>query len=171
VPVAEYRPNSATVVYKVDPVTLAVVGAFRVPDHVGGVVRDRVDGRLHGVSWGSRTLYQWSVRGHELARRPNGSHFVDYQDCHYVGSQKMVCGGVAGLTTPDGSSFELGGLALWDLRAGEMVHEVPVQAYSPASNHVVTRNPVTLERTAAGLRLYAAPDDGAGAILVYDVVP
>jgi hypothetical protein len=35
---------------------------------------------------------------------------------------------------------------------------------------VVTRNPVSLERTSTGLRLYTAPDDEQdGAILVYDL--
>jgi hypothetical protein len=170
VPVAEYRPNSAAIVYRVDPATLDVTEAFRVRDHVGGVVRDRVTGHLHGVSWGSRTLYQWTSRGRLLVREPNESHFVDYQDCDYVASQKMLCGGIAGLTGPGGASFELGGLALVDLRTNETLHEVPVQRYSPATGHVVTRNPVALERTSTGLRLYAGPDDEQdGAILVYDL--
>jgi Family of unknown function (DUF6454) len=81
---------------------------------------------------------------------------VDYQDCDYVASRKMICGGIAGLTGPDGSPFELGGLALLDLTSGQILHEVPIQQHSPVSGHVVTRNPVSLERTAAGLRLSAA---------------
>jgi hypothetical protein len=170
VPVAEYRPNSAAVVYRVDPTTLAVTEAFRVQDHIGGVVRDRVTGHVHGVSWGSRRLYEWTSRGRQLVREPNDSHFVDYQDCDYVASQKMLCGGVAGLTGPGGTAFELGGLALIDLRTGQLVHEVPVQEHSPASGHVVTRNPVALERTATGLRLYTAPDDEQDrAILVHEL--
>jgi hypothetical protein len=49
------------------------------------------------------------------------------------------------------------------------VHEVPVQRYSPTTSHVVTRNPVFLERIARGLRLFTAPDDEQeGAILVYE---
>lgn len=170
VPVAEYRPSSATIVYRIDPTSLAVTEAFRVGDHIGGVVRDRTDGHLHGVSWGSRTLYEWTSRGRELDRAPNESHFVDYQDCDYVPSRKMICGGIAGLRGPGGTSFELGGLALVDLTDSQILHEVPIQQYSPVSNHVVTRNPVTLERTSAGLRLYTAPDDeDDGAILVFDL--
>jgi hypothetical protein len=66
---------------------------------------------------------------------------------------------------------ELGGLALLDLRDGRIVHEVPVAHYSPASGHAVTRNPVSLEPTDDGLRLYGAPDDGEdGAILVYETM-
>ena len=169
VPVAEYRPDSNAIVYRVDPGSLAVEEAFRVRDHIGGVVRDRVDGHVHGVSWGSRRLYEWTARGEQLVRELNESHFIDYQDCDYLDFRKMVCGGIAGLAAPAGPQFELGGLALLDLRSSAIVHEVPVQTYSPATSHVVTRNPVSLERIARGLRLFAAPDDEEeGAILVYE---
>jgi Family of unknown function (DUF6454) len=81
----------------------------------------------------------------------------------------MVCGGIANLTAPDGRTFELGGLALVDLRNSEILHEVPVQRYSPVTSHVVTRNPVFLELTDRGLRLFTAPDDDLdAAILVHD---
>jgi hypothetical protein len=169
VPVAEYRPNSNAIIYKVRPGSLAVEEVFRVRDHIGGVVRDRVDGHVHGVSWGSRTLYEWTDSGHQLAREANESHFIDYQDCDYLAFRKMVCGGIAGLLAPDGSSFELGGLALVDLHDSKILHEVPVQRYSPATNHVITRNPVFLERTEGGLRLFTGPDDDEdGAILIYE---
>jgi Family of unknown function (DUF6454) len=169
VPVAQYRPNSTAIVYRVDPTSLAVEEVFRAPDHIGGVVRDRVDGHVHGVSWGSRRLYEWTAHGNQLVRELNVSHFIDYQDCDHLAFRKMMCGGIAGLPAPAGPQFELGGLALIDLRSREILHEVPVQRYSPVTSHVVTRNPVFLERTAGGLRLYAAPDDEEdGAILVYE---
>jgi Family of unknown function (DUF6454) len=169
VPVAQYRPNSSAIVYRVDPDSLAVEEVFRVSDHIGGVVRDRADGHVHGVSWGSRRLYEWTARGNQLFRGLNVSHFIDYQDCDYLAFRMMMCGGIAGLPAPAGPQFELGGLALIDLRNREILHEVPVQRYSPVTSHVVTRNPVFLERTAAGLRLYAAPDDEEdGAILIYE---
>ncbi|MGH9245567.1 MAG: DUF6454 family protein [Acidimicrobiales bacterium] len=171
VPVAEYRPstelaNSNAIIYRVRPSTLAVEEAFRVSDHIGGVVRDRVDGHVHGVSWGSRTMYEWTDRGRRLAREANESHFIDYQDCDYLAFRKMVCGGIAGLAAPDGTPFELGGLALIDLRESRILHEVPVVRYSPVTNHVVTRNPVFLERTDGGLRLFAAPDDDEDAAIL-----
>jgi Family of unknown function (DUF6454) len=169
VPVAEYRPNSNAIIYRVDPTSLAVGEAFRVTDHVGGVVRDRVDGHIHGVSWGSRTLYEWTARGRELARAANESHFIDYQDCDYLAFRKMMCGGIANLTAPGGAIFELGGLALVDLVTSEILHEVPVQRYSPVTKHVITRNPVFLEMTDRGLRLYTAPDDDEdAAILIHE---
>jgi Family of unknown function (DUF6454) len=46
---------------------------------------------------------------------------------------------------------------------------VPVQRYSPVTSHVITRNPVFLETTDHGLRLFTAPDDDEdAAILIYD---
>ena len=40
VPVAQYRPDSSAVIYRIDATTLAVHKQFEVNDHVGGIVRD-----------------------------------------------------------------------------------------------------------------------------------
>ena len=171
VPVAEYRPDSAAVIYRLDPATYRVREAFRVRDHVGGVVRDRATGQVHGVSWGSRTLYRWTPDGRQLSRRPNEDHLLDYQDCDYAAYRKQICGGVTGLPAPGGGAYELGGLALRDLGSGRILHEVPFPVFSSAG-HVVTRNPVALEARDGVLRLFTAPDDGEEAagteLLVYE---
>ncbi|HEY0473150.1 MAG TPA: DUF6454 family protein [Kribbella sp.] len=160
VPVAEYRPNSRAIVYQVDPKTYKVTEQFRVQDHVGGVVRDRRTGLVHGVSWGSRTLYEWTASGKQLAAEPNQSHLLDYQDCDYISRGKQLCGGVTGLPTASGGSFELGGLALLDLQDhNRILHEIPFSAFSSAG-HSATRNPVALEVVGDKLRLFTAPDDG-----------
>ena len=69
VPVAEYRPNSRSIVYRVDPETMTATEVFRFRDHIGGVVHDTDDNTLHGVSWGSRRFYRWTMdrdwEGHE----------------------------------------------------------------------------------------------------------
>jgi hypothetical protein len=160
VPVAEYRPYSDAIVYRVDLRTLRVSEAFRVDDHVGGVVAEPERGLVHGVTWGSREFYTWTTRGRELDHAENESHFIDYQDCAYVRRGNALCTGVTGFTTASGGSFELGGAALLDLRTREILHEVPIQRWS-AAGHVVTRNPVHLEADEDGtLRMWAAPDDG-----------
>lgn len=175
VPVAEYRPNSAAVVYRVDVRTLKVTEAFRVDDHVGGVVPEPRTGKVHGVSWGSRTLYSWDRHGRQLQRRTNQSHFVDYQDCAYADSRKMLCTGITGFKNASGADFELGGIATIDLRTFDIEHEVPVTLWS-TGGHVATRNPVLLEALHGdGLRMWAAPDDGASPtgteLLVYETKP
>ncbi len=159
VPVAEYRPGSRSIVYRVDPTSLQATEAFRVDDHVGGVVRDPRTNRVHGVSWGSRTEYTWTPTGRELDAFPNPSHLLDFQDCAYVAAGKQLCSGVTGLASPQGTPYELGGLALKDLRDGRILHELPFASFS-AAGHAVTRNPVALETSGAVLRMFAAPDDG-----------
>jgi uncharacterized protein DUF6454 len=160
VPAAEYRPDSRAIIYTVDPRTYRVTERFRVDDHVGGVVRDRTTGLVHGVSWGSRTLYEWTTTGRRLDAVPNESHILDYQDCDYVARGKQLCGGVTTLPGPANTTYDLGGLALLDLRTNRILHEIPFPYFSPTTNHSATRNPVALETTPTKLRLLTAPDDG-----------
>jgi hypothetical protein len=171
VPVAEYRPNSASVVYRIDADDYRVKEAFRFDDHVGGVVRDRTTDKVHGVSWGSRTFYTWTPRGRRLDSSANPSHLVDYQDCEYAGDSHQLCSGITELPTAAGGTYELGGLALTRLSDDRIVHEVPFPYFSSAG-HVATRNPVALETVGSTLRLLAAPDDaeeGSGTeLLVYE---
>lgn len=174
VPVAEYRPDSASIVYTIDPETLEVTDEFRHADHVGGVVRDQQTGQIHGVSWGSRDFFAWNQHGKLKDESQNPSHFIDYQDCDYSGGRTQLCYGITNLSNDAGQSFELGGIALTDLRTHEIVHEVPVPMVSTAG-HTITRNPAALEADGDVLRLFAAPDDGeedAGTeLFVYEARP
>lgn len=160
VPVGEYRPDSRSIVYRVDAATLEAEKAFVVDDHVGGVVADRSTGRLVGQSWGSRRFYEWTATGRQKDRWLNDSHLVDYQDCEYVARGKALCSGVSELPGQPGSAtgYELGGLALLDLQSHRILHEVPVQLWSSAG-HVVTRNPTDVEVDGDRVTLFAAPDD------------
>lgn len=90
----------------------------------------------------------------------NESHLLDYQDCDYAARGKQLCGGVTTLAGPSNTSYDLGGLALLDLRTNRILHEIPFPYFSPTTNHSATRNPVALETTVGKLRLYTAPDDG-----------
>ncbi|GAB2485483.1 hypothetical protein GCM10027030_19370 [Luteococcus sediminum] len=71
----------------------------------------------------------------------------------------MICTGITGLKDADGKPFELGGVALLDIRTGSLVNEVPIQLFSD-DKHVVTRNPVTFEAKGQTLTMFSAPDDG-----------
>ncbi len=171
VPVAEYRPHSHSIVYRIDLATLEVHEEFRVADHVGGIVPDPRTGELHGVTWGSREFYTWNSKGRQLSHTSNSSHFVDYQDCAYTERELMLCTGITNYKTATGTDFELGGITLLDLKSGTIRYEVPVQLWS-AAGHVATRNPVHLEADGSKLRMWAAPDDGEEAsgteILIYE---
>ena len=61
VPVAEYRPDSHSIIYRVDPKTMKVDEVFRFADHIGAIVYNTDDRTLHGVSWGSRRFYRWTL--------------------------------------------------------------------------------------------------------------
>lgn len=173
-PVAEYRPNSRAVICRFDPDTYDVTTAFEVTDHIGAIVRDRVTGHLHGMSWGARTLYAWTPDGSLLRSRANEDHLIDYQDCSYAGWRKQICSGVIALPLPDGRRHELGGIALRDLRDDRILHQIPFPYFS-STGHVLTRNPVALEVVDDTLRLLSAPDDGeepAGTeLFVYECSP
>ena len=164
VPVAQYRPDSSAIIYRIDARTLKVHEQFRVHDHIGGLVPDATSGHLVGNNWGSRRFYEWTLSGSQRDAWDNASHFIDYQDCQYVARAKMLCGGVTNLPqTPTAggtaATYELGGIALLDLRDHRILHEVPFQQWSSAG-HVVTRNPLKLHADGGHLTLWAAPDNG-----------
>jgi hypothetical protein len=179
VPVAEYRPDSRSIVYRVDPQAMKATEVLRFADHIGAIVHNTDDHTLHGVSWGSRRFYRWTLgRGGtvtngstppERLRTLNTSHYLDYQDCKYAGTRRMLCTGVTEMRQPSATSpFRLGGIDLIDLGDGRPIHQVPVLLWT-TSGLDMTHNPVWLEPTATGLRGYFMPEDEKSTIYVYDV--
>ena len=61
VPVSEYLPNSSSLIFRIDPESLAAEPAFRVPDHIGDLSYNRRDDTLHGFNWGGHHHYTWEV--------------------------------------------------------------------------------------------------------------
>ena len=179
VPVAEYRPDSRSIVYRVDPDTMKATEVLRFADHIGAIVHNTDDRTLHGVSWGSRRFYRWTLDRDgkvtnggippERLRTLNRSHYVDYQDCKYVGMRRMLCTGVTEMRQTAGAPpFRLGGIDLIDLEDGRPVHQVPVLLWTAAGLDM-THNPVWLEPTTTGLRGYFMPEDDRSTIYVYEV--
>jgi hypothetical protein len=179
VPVAEYRPNSRSIVYRVDPATMKATEVFRFADHIGAIVHNTDDRTLHGVSWGSRRFYRWTLGAEgrvtnaaappERLRTLNPSHYVDYQDCKYVGLRRMLCTGVTEMRQgPAGPPFRLGGMELVDLAGGRPVHQVPVLLWTPAGMDM-THNPAFVEARGTGLRAYFMPEDDRSTVYVYEV--
>lgn len=169
VSVAEYRPNSESIIYKIDPETMKPQENFRTDDHIGGILRDGEKGNLKAVSWGSRTFYEFDQKGKILSKKSNPSHFIDYQDCESAGKEKMICSGITELPQQDSptAKYELGGLTLLDMKSMEIEHELPISLFS-SQGHTVTRNPVHIENTDYGLRLYAVPDDDQSSLSIYE---
>lgn len=180
VPVAEYRPDSRSIVYRVDPETLEATEVFRFADHVGGVVHNTDRGTLHGVSWGSRRFYRWEL-GDALAvthadaapeslRTLNQNHYLDYQDCHYGGGDMMLCSGLVNYARDENITFAFGGLELVDLQTGRAVYQLPVTQWTQ-SGLVMTQNPFFAELHNEKLRFYFMPEDDSSTVYVYDVTP
>jgi hypothetical protein len=179
VPVAEYRPDSRAIVYRVNPATMRAEEVLRVSDHIGGIVHNTDDRTLHGVSWGSRRFYRWALdeEGRALparADRPqpvrNASHYVDYQDCKYAGRRRMLCSGIAALRqSPDAPRFVLGGIDLVSLEDGRPLHQAPLLLWT-GSGLNMARNPVWLEADGDTLRGYFMPEDDESTVYVYEAL-
>jgi uncharacterized protein DUF6454 len=178
VAVAEYRPNSRSIIYRVDPQAMTATEVFRFGDHIGGIVHNTDDKTLHGVSWGSRRFYKWTLDGDgkvtnadtppDKLRVPNRAHYIDYQDCHFLGGRRMLCSGLNNYRlVADGPVFPLGGLEIVDLKTDQAVYQVPVELWAP-SGKPMTQNPFWVEATDSGLRAYFMPDDDNSTLFVYE---
>lgn len=177
VPVAEYRPNSRSIVYRVEPAAMTATEMFRYPDHIGGLVHDLDDRSLHGVTWGARRFVRWPLdaRGRVLpasASRTNPSFYVDYQDCKALGHREMLCAGVSSYSrTGRETSFALGGLELVNLATGHPIHQLPVELWAD-SGVPMTQNPFWIEPSElprSGLRVYFLPEDRQSTLFTYEV--
>jgi hypothetical protein len=178
VPVAEYRPNSASIVYRVDPATMKATEVFRFKDHVGGIVHNTDAKTLHGVSWGSRRFYRFTLDDQgrvtnanvppaEL-RKMNKSGYIDYQDCKYLGRNEMLCTGLNNYQMKkDAPRFPLGGFEIVDLRTDQVIAQMPIELWTD-SGFPMTQNPVWIEATATGLRAYFMPEDNKSTLYVYE---
>ena len=177
VPVAEYRPDSRSLVYRVDPETLAVKRVFEFRDHLGALVCDRQNRRLVGVSWGSRKFYRWEMLPEEDGPREpgepatslNGSHYVDYQDGqHLAGTSWALFGGLSRLSARDSSGFTLGGLELVDLGELRAVHQLPIPLQTKRGQSLL-QNAMAVQLAPTGLRCYFLPEDEESTLYVYAV--
>lgn len=174
VPVAEYRPHSRSILYKLDPQTLRVEEAFSVNDHIGDVVYDRQSNVIHGASWDSRVFYTWDLEGRELRRDANPSDYIRYQDCKYVRSRYMLCSGMTEFSHPISGKTAMGGLALLDLLTHRRVYEFPVFVYPNKEDPliVITRNPMYAELRGGEATFYFLPENGSSsAIYEYAAIP
>lgn len=170
VPVAEYRPQGQSILYRVNPKTLEAAEVFHVADHIGAIAHAAREPLLYGVNWGSREFYVWKSNGSLVKRTTNGNHYIDYQDCHAIGGQQMLCGGLNQYQPQKVGNFSLGGIDLIDLTKLQAIHQLPITLYSDKKN-VMTRNPMAFEVVQDHLRCYFIPDDETSTLYIFDVSP
>jgi hypothetical protein len=78
----------------------------------------------------------------------------------------MLCGGVATIQHAS-SSFNLGGLALVDIRTMLPLWEVPIELLSDLGTPM-TGNPIDAAVVDGKLRIYAVPDQHNSILYVYE---
>jgi hypothetical protein len=89
VPVAEYRPNSSSLIQKRNKRTLGIEGAFGVSDHIGCVATTAE--YVIGGNWDSREFYVWDRAG-KLVRKVANTTENAYQDMKFEGGLLVASG-------------------------------------------------------------------------------
>lgn len=184
VAVAEYRPNSRSIIYRVDPVSLEAVKMFRFNDHIGGIIHNTHSHTLHGISWGSRRFYTWKLYQSigalnlgemteyevpEYGMKLNGNHYIDYQDCHYIVDQYMLCCGLNKYTILKLGQIAFGGLDLIDLDLQVAIHQIPIDRWVKP-DLVMSNNPFYFEMHENHIRFYFIPEDDKSKLYIYDAI-
>ena len=174
-PVAEYRPNSASIIYRVHPDSLKPKKMFQFNDHIGAVIYNRENNTLHGMSWGSRRFYVWNMDDitqpnqlPEYDMHLNGNHYIAYQDCHYLGDHYALCSGLSQYIIPDVGKIAMGGVELLDLKSHIAIHQIPVQFWVKP-DLVMSNNPFFVEFMDDHLRCYFIPEDDNSTLYIYEV--
>lgn len=162
--VAEYLPDSTTVVHRVDR-DLNTVTTFRFDDHLGAICALE-DDTLFAVSWGSRRWYHLDGEGRILDQRDDPNHYVEIQDVQHLHGNVLAATAVGHLRAPTGW-LQLGGVALIDAGTLACEHETPVSAWMP-SGRVATYNATHLEFGDA-TTLHCLVDDSTAAIGTWQV--
>ncbi|MBD3287907.1 hypothetical protein GF337_03815 [candidate division KSB1 bacterium] len=178
-PVAEYRPNSKSIIYRIHPDSLIAHKTFHFDDHIGAIVYNRTNDSLHGMSWGSRRFYVWTKEQWTEAARSNhipkyeiklnGNHYIGYQDCHYAGDNYALCSGLRNYVIPGAGKISFGGIDLLDLEQHVAVHQIPV--YLWVKPHLVmSNNPFFVELINEHLRFYFIPEDDDSTLYIYEII-
>lgn len=89
VPIAEYRPNSSSLIQKRSKHTLDTELAFSVPDHIGCIAVTAE--YLVGGNWDSREFYVWDHAG-KLVRKVASTTRNAYQDTKFENGLLVASG-------------------------------------------------------------------------------
>lgn len=178
IPVTEYRPNSFSIIYRLDPVTMELEEVLRCRESIGAIVHNTDQNTLVGANWGARKFYTWPLnKGGDVNNnkalqdtpgKENPSFYVDFQDCKYLGNNLMLGSGFSSYKD-DSGIFRLGGWEIFNLKDNRPVRQIPVKLWSPTGASMLG-NPCAVEATEKGIRAYFVPDDDDKAVLfVYEV--
>ncbi|KAL6857456.1 hypothetical protein ACO1O0_004891 [Amphichorda felina] len=194
---SQRRPNSSATLYAADPFSLQPTTLLRHPtDHLGTLAVNPLRRRITALNWGSRqaTAFPLKDSSSPTTTHPshpvyNPSHFIDYQDCKFLGPHQgrhlMLCSGVTSLPGSSSSSgddnnphgetaattgYVLGGIALVDTETLLPVFELPITLESGRGVRI-TMNPFDVAVEDGRLRFYWAPDQHNTTLYVYEAQP
>jgi hypothetical protein len=160
IPVAEYKPRSRAILYKLDPKTLKAVESFRVNDHIGAVVYNREVKTIVGMNWGSKAFYEWSPDGNLIRKVLNEVDDYSYQDCKYLQGPAMLCSGTRANSN--------GGLTVVDLMDFDLIQDITLIPRTPKKT-LMTRNSMAIDVVDEKLRYYFLPEDNSGDVYVFEI--
>lgn len=179
IPVTEYRPNSHSTIYRLDPKTMKATEVLRYPESIGAIIHNKDQHALVGANWNARKFYVWTLdaKGNvtngqvkpEVLGIENPSFYVAFQDCKYLGNNLMLGSGHDSYKNNGGESFKLGGWEVFDLNDYRPRRQVPVKLWSKTGASMLN-NPCAVESSDQGIRAYFVPDDDEKAVLyTYDI--
>lgn len=90
IPNAEYRRESRTVIYGIDPNSMEIRKSFPVDDHIGAIASDGKN-QLYGANWDARHFYTWDFNGTQTSKVDSPTSMA-YQDIKYFAG-KLLCSG------------------------------------------------------------------------------
>ncbi|MHC4559832.1 MAG: DUF6454 family protein [Planctomycetota bacterium] len=151
VPNAEYKRQSRTMVYGLDPDTLEIRTSFGVDDHIGAVASDGKN-LLYGANWDALNFYTWDIDGRRL-KKIDSPTLMAYQDIKYFAGKLLCSGhkdGVSAVDIIDPENWTL--VKRFDLPKDKW------------------KSTLTREGMAFDGNLYFLPDDGPDScILIFDL--
>jgi hypothetical protein len=167
--VAEYRPHSVSVMYRLDTENDVVERLFEVADHIGAVAYNPKDKILVGGTWGSSAFYKWRISNlatqpKQLSYTKRTAWYVDFQDTKYIGDGLLFGSGIKSYKHKSGVNFALGGWELVDWKTLMPVWQLPINRLSHKGNSLVN-NPCTINLTSSGIEAHFLPDDDNNGVI------
>ena len=141
VPNAEYRRDSRTLIYGLDPNSLEIRRSFEVGDHIGAIASDGKN-LLYGVNWDAVHFYTWDLDGHQITQVVSPTSAA-YQDIKFYAG-KLLCSG-----HQDGRSV----IDIIDPKSWSLVKRIDLPRNRWKTN-------LSREGMAFDGNLYFLPDDG-----------
>lgn len=179
IPLTEYRPNSYSIIYRLDTETMEVVKILDYPDSIGAIIRNADNNTLIGMNWDARHFYTWTLD--ERMKQANNAHispvelavenpsgYIAFQDAQYIGNNLMLGSGFKRYKD-ELNVINLGGWEIIDITDFRLRKQVPIIFKSHLRNISLLNNPCAVESTQTGIRAYFVPDDNQSLLYIYDI--